>query len=52
VFIEREPARAVAAFNAAGMVLAQQDCATIESNVGDALWWCALHNQRSGLQAE
>ncbi len=42
VFIERERARAVAAFAADGLVLAAQDCATIESNVGDPLLWCAL----------
>jgi hypothetical protein len=47
VFIERERARAVAAFDAAGLALAKQDCATIEANVGDPLWWCALHKMES-----
>jgi hypothetical protein len=42
VFIERERTRAVAAFGATGLVLANPDCATIESNVGEPLLWCAL----------
>jgi hypothetical protein len=42
VFIERERERAVAAFVADGLVLAQPDCATIRSNVGEPLQWCEL----------
>jgi hypothetical protein len=42
VFIERERDRAVAAFDADGLVLAEEDCATIRSNVGEPLLWCAL----------
>lgn len=42
VFIERERERAIAAFDATGLALTNQDCATIESNAGDPLLWCAL----------
>ncbi len=42
VFIERERARAVTAFAADGLVIAQPDCATIRSNIGEPLLWCAL----------
>ena len=37
---ERE--RAVAAFAADGLMLANTDCATIRSNIGEPLLWCAL----------
>lgn len=47
VFIERERARALAAFAADGLVLSDQDCATIESNIGEPLLWCALQRQAS-----
>jgi len=42
VFIDRERDRALAAFDADGLVLAQVDCATIRSNIGEPLLWCAL----------
>jgi hypothetical protein len=42
VFIERERERAVAAFAADGLMIAQHDCATIRSNIGEPLLWCAL----------
>jgi hypothetical protein len=47
VFIERERDRAVAAFEADGLVLAKEDCATIRSNVGEPLLWCALLRKTS-----
>jgi len=46
VFSEQERTRAVAAFGASGLVLAHQDCATIESNAGDPLLWCALQKHK------
>ncbi len=42
VFIEDERERAVAAFAADGLMIAQRDCATIRSNIGEPLLWCAL----------
>lgn len=42
VFVEWERQRALDAFAADGLVLADRDCATIRSNVGVPLWWCAL----------
>ena len=47
VFIERERDRAVAAFDADGLVPAEEDCATIRSNVGEPLMWCALLRKAS-----
>jgi hypothetical protein len=47
VFIDRERERAVAAFAADGLVLAGPDCATIRSNVGEPLLWCALQRKAS-----
>ncbi len=47
VFIERERARAIAAFDAAGLVLVDQDCTTITANIGDPLLWCALQKKAS-----
>jgi hypothetical protein len=46
VFSEHERTRAVAAFGASGLVLAHQDCATIESNAGDPLLWCELKKHK------
>jgi hypothetical protein len=42
VFVEWERKRALDAFAADGLVLEGADCATIRSNVGVPLWWCAL----------
>lgn len=47
MFIERERARAVAAFGADGLMLANTDCATIRSNIGEPLQWCALQRKAS-----
>ena len=41
MFSDSETARALAAFDADGLVVAG-DCETIRSNVGDPLQWCAL----------
>jgi len=45
VFVEWERKRALDAFAADGLVLAGRDCATIRSNVGGPLWWCALQRK-------
>jgi hypothetical protein len=47
VFIERERNRALAAFAADGLVLAERDCATIRANVGQPLLWCSLQRKAS-----
>lgn len=47
MFIERERERAVAAFGADGLMLANADCATIHSNIGEPLHWCALQRKAS-----
>jgi hypothetical protein len=47
MFIERERTRAVAAFAADGLVLSDRECATIDSNIGEPLLWCALQRQAS-----
>ena len=47
VFIEWERIRAIAAFAADGLVPAGPDCATIRSNVGPPLSWCALQRKAS-----
>lgn len=43
VFGSRERQRALAAFEADGLVLAPEACAVIRSNIGQPLNWCALH---------
>ncbi len=45
MFIERERKRAVAAFDADGLMLANADCATIRSNIGEPLQWCPLQRK-------
>ncbi len=52
MFIAHERTRAVAAFDADGLVLADADCATlgsgiIRTNIGEPLLWCALHRKAS-----
>jgi hypothetical protein len=47
MFVEHERARAVAAFAADGLMLASADCATIRSNIGEPLQWCALQRKAS-----
>ena len=47
MFIEHERDRAVAAFEADGLMLANADCATIRSNIGEPLQWCALQRKAS-----
>jgi len=47
MFIGHERDRAVAAFSADGLMLANADCATIHSNIGEPLQWCALHRKAS-----
>ncbi len=47
MFVEHERERAVAAFAADGLMLASADCATIRSNIGEPLQWCALQRKAS-----
>ena len=47
VFVEWERKRALDAFAADSLVLEGGDCATIRSNVGVPLWWCALQRKAS-----
>jgi hypothetical protein len=42
MFAEHERDRAIAAFDADGLVPATSECDTITSNVGEPLQWCAL----------
>ena len=51
MFIEHERDRAVAAFGADGLVLAGAECATIRSNIGEPLRWCALERNASPHKA-
>ena len=47
MFIDHERPRALAAFDADGLMLADEDCATIRSNIGEPLLWCALRRKAS-----